>query len=52
MRFRYKKIAVTVSLIVMGIGMITWTTRLATMDESTKVEKDSEENEEKPSCRI
>ena len=48
MRFRYKKIAVTVSLIVMGIGMITWTTRLATMDESTKVEKDSEENEEKP----
>lgn len=48
MRFRYKKIAVTVSLIVMGIGMITWTTRLATMDESTKVEKNREEDQNAP----
>ena len=44
MRFRYKKIAITVSLIVMGIGMITWTTRLATMDESTKIEENENKN--------
>lgn len=43
MKFRYKKIAMTVSVIVMGIGMITLSTKIPTVDDSTALEQEQQE---------